>query len=463
MTQRQSSVRCTARRPHNHRPGRVKLLSCLDHLYLFRVSPDGRLLLNRFVLDGITNELVPKLEVRFHRSEQKLEPEGGVSGSGAVVLDTLAFRDTTQRPFFEPAKELTFLGQFDLDRAWFSVELLPTSEHDKHRWNFFVFTDGQLRLFSVAASTEGLVDPVDQRRVEQDPDKVDQKVTTTIAGISERIIELPGPVVEGFDSAMYHNQVSRVTKSGPQLLKESTRVMLAVPVRSPSTGATELAAVSYKVNSRGMLSEIDRSGKSTLLVGRAKEVLLPATDLDEIKLVADRTPPPTGDIAQLGESISGTLTVGPSESTNGAGTVRAGQEVRLWGTESYDGAYVARSVDSETGTFEVEVPASNGAVNGEQPTQGHWQVVEDDRSGLAFENMIASYAPTADGRLRITCVSHNLSEGDEIKIDGTKSHDGIFPITDVDDDNSFHHRPGVAGRRGRQPQHQAASRLGLRR
>ena len=145
--------------------GRVKLVSGLGFLYVFRVSAAGRLVVSRFVLDGMENELVPKLEVRFHRSAQRLVPEGGFGATGEVSLDTLAYRNTNQVPFFEPATELSFLGKFALERPWFSVELMPTAEHGKHRWTFFVAIgasdefDGEsggseleLRAVSVAAS-----------------------------------------------------------------------------------------------------------------------------------------------------------------------------------------------------------------------------------------------------------------------------------------------------------------------
>ena len=114
--------------------GRVKLVSALGHLYVFRVSPSGRLLANRFVLDGMTNEIVPKLEVRYRRSGLKLLPDGGTgSRPGQPVNDSLGSKRIDEFPFCEPAQELTFLGKFDLDKPWFSVELIATAEHGKHR------------------------------------------------------------------------------------------------------------------------------------------------------------------------------------------------------------------------------------------------------------------------------------------------------------------------------------------
>ena len=69
----------------------VQLLSVLEHLYVFRQSTEGRILVNRFVLDGMTNELVPKLEPRYRRSGQRFSPHpGSGAGSGHPAVLALA-------------------------------------------------------------------------------------------------------------------------------------------------------------------------------------------------------------------------------------------------------------------------------------------------------------------------------------------------------------------------------------
>ncbi len=440
---------------------RVALVSGLGHLYLFRVSGTNRLLLNRFVLDGMTNSLVPKLQVRFRRSGQKLVPDGGLSPTGTgATQDSLGFRDVADLPFYEPAQELGFLGEFDPDKPWFSVELLPTAEHERHRWSFFAYTGGELRLVSVAASRDGLLDPKDQTKTQQDPNKVDTTILRTIPGIVDRVLRFDGTVVDAFDSTIYHNQVERQTKAGPQLLKENTRVMLSVPIEQPGSEARAIATVSFGVNNLGQLAQIDRvADRDELLSGDVKEVLLPLTDLDEITLIADRTPPPIGGIAQLRESGNSMVSVEADVPIEGK--LRTGQQVKISGTRSYNGVYVARDVTD--GAFTIDVPAednggkpadaadpasTDGAASADgpastdgagapTPAQGSWEVLETDDRGLVFENMIASYERTENGGLTITCLSHNLDEGDEIKIEGSVRHDGVYPITAVGEDNSF--------------------------
>jgi len=51
----------------------VQVISALGHLYVFRQSKTNTLFVDRFVVDGMTNKLNRKLEVRFKRSKQKQE------------------------------------------------------------------------------------------------------------------------------------------------------------------------------------------------------------------------------------------------------------------------------------------------------------------------------------------------------------------------------------------------------
>ncbi len=423
--------------------GRVKLLSVLEHLYLFRVSAGvgaapNRLLMNRFVLDGLTNELVPKLEVRFRRSKQRLEPDGG-NKSGGVTTDSLGFRGVDQVPFYEPTQELSFLGTFDGAKPWFSVESIATAEHGHHRWNFFVYADPrttiapgsavvpQLRLVSAAVSPEGLINLKDQTAVVPDPDRPEQKMTSAITGIVDRKLKLAGTVADAFDSTLYHNQVERQTKSGPQLLKEKTRVMLTVPVDESDRDAPVVAALSFAVDSLGRLAQIDRAADSEqVLSGDVKEVLLPLSDLEDIAVIADATPPPSGRVTQISQSQ------GEQVRVHSDGPVKAelevGQQVTLRGTRSYDGVYTASSV--ENGYFEIDALFDEG-----EREQGTWEAA-DDGQGMVFENMIASYEQTKTGGLRISCHSHNVRVGDQIRISGSVAHDGDHPITNVED-NSF--------------------------
>ncbi len=129
----------------------VQLVSGLGHLFVFRQSRDGTLLADRFVLDGMTNLLVRKLEVRFKRSEQKYTPlTSGTSGASQTLktIDSLDFRNTLGAPFFEATREFCFVKH--LTDGQFSVILVPTADHHVSVWHFFVWNTETKKVESFA-------------------------------------------------------------------------------------------------------------------------------------------------------------------------------------------------------------------------------------------------------------------------------------------------------------------------
>lgn len=109
----------------------LQVVPALGHLYVFRVAPTGRILVSRFVLDGMTNQLLPKLEVRFARSKQRFTPQS-VAAAGGDTFDNLDYRDLDGNSFFEPAIELSFIGA--VGNGWFVPLLVPTAEGDRSIW-----------------------------------------------------------------------------------------------------------------------------------------------------------------------------------------------------------------------------------------------------------------------------------------------------------------------------------------
>lgn len=136
----------------------VQLVSGLGYIYVFRQSKTNTLLVDRFVLDGLTNTLTRKLEVRFKRSKQKYTPSKNQKKgeTGLLNIDSLDYRDINGNNFYEPTTELSLINH--LANGWFSVVLLQTSEQDKYRWHIFAYNDRnkQVELTTLRASEEGL-------------------------------------------------------------------------------------------------------------------------------------------------------------------------------------------------------------------------------------------------------------------------------------------------------------------
>ncbi len=255
----------------------VQLVSGLGHVYVFRQSKAGSLLVDRFVLDGLTNTLRPKLEVRFKRSRKRHEPEKPASSGGRLNFDALHFRDAQDQPFFEPTTELALVG--NLRDGWFSVVLLPTDEHEHFCWHIFAFNtvSKAVELTTLAASDDGLFRVHDGR----------------VAGIVHRkLIPLhlaPGddasppqvlPVQVGGAPVATRYDVQR-SKAGAQWLRLGTRVMLAVPTTEG------VVAIDFAAAGDGTLSRLDEDGQRALLRKSVNEVTLPPDTLEEIRASSD--------------------------------------------------------------------------------------------------------------------------------------------------------------------------------
>ncbi|NEQ88066.1 MAG: hypothetical protein F6K26_51385, partial [Moorea sp. SIO2I5] len=338
----------------------VQLVSGIGHLYVFRQSIGNKLLVNRFVLDGIKNDLIPKLEVRFKRSRQKYLPAESMKIDKAEgklnSIDSLNFRDINNQPFYEPAIELSFIE--NLQDGWFSVVLMPTIEKDVYRWNIFAYDSNQeiqkVILYSVRSSEQGLFSLKDYVFAEPDPDDPEVNKYRNIPGIIKRTLELQDDnsssltVVQGLSATAYDTQVERQTQDGMQLMREARRVMLAVPVQKGTDVIT--AALSFAVAIDGTLSQINTSPTSERLKSTNRDILLPLNTLDEVKVIGDSTPPAVGKIGAMGGNTEDKLSLKPVDTA--VDSTLEGAKVKVEGTKNVDGHYKVVSVSGDT--FEVQ-------------------------------------------------------------------------------------------------------------
>jgi hypothetical protein len=397
----------------------VQLVSALGHIYVFRQSKSNTLLVDRFVLDGMTNKLNRKLEVRFKRSKQKHTPTKNTNKgtNGLVNIDSLDFRDANGNFFYEPTTEMCSVN--NLEKGWFSVVLVPTIENDVYRWHIFAYNSQtqKVELTTIRASQEGLFDVKDYTIFEQSNETL---VARQIPGVIKRTLDISGAVVtNGLSATKYDLQQEQQTQSGEmQLIKTATKLLLAIPTDKGT------AAFSFAIAGDGTLAQIDDTPQNTILRSTQREILLPLNTLDEIKAIGDRTPPPQGVIAGLA--------VGTDEedaedlvkiSTQGAAGLENYDLVKISGTSDYQGIYRAKTVDKNT--FEIDLASSNGL--------GYWEKEDQEAGGLIFDGMITAYQKTADGKLRVTCENHGLENGDEVQIAGTDSYNNTYPVQKIDD------------------------------
>jgi Concanavalin A-like lectin/glucanases superfamily/Ricin-type beta-trefoil lectin domain-like len=406
----------------------VQLVSGLGHLYVFRQSKTDTLLVDRFVLDGMTNQLMPKYEVRFKRSKQKYQPLQTPDAQDPTLLDTMDFRDANGNFFYEPTQEISLVK--NLHQGWFAVVLVPTREHDRYRWHIFAYNKytQQVEVTSLRASEEGRFDVKDYTLMEPKPDDDDLLLPRSISGIIRQRIDMGAKVSNGLSATFYYTQSEQQQLTNPGdaqigdnstlLLKELAKVMLVMPTeRGPA------AAINFSVAQDGTLSLIDNDKPiSKTLRKTPHDVLLPLDTLDNIKAMG-RTDLPQGDIAAIARSETGQQVDFTLDRALEPGTsVKIGSEVKIESTTDYNGYYQVQAIDANT--FEVDANQVKGAI-------GRWEVLPDEET-LDFDGIITGFKQMPDGKLRVFCPNHGLDLNDEVQITGTGNYSGIYPVTKSD-------------------------------
>ncbi len=408
----------------------VQLVSGMDHLYVFRQSRRGTLLVDRFVLDAMNNVLTRKLEVRFQRSRQKYAPleEMKITAEGKLEkADSLGFRDANGNPFYEPTTELSLVE--NLTDGWFSVVLTPTAEQGEHRWHVFAYDSGtgKIVLTTLRASEEGLFAVRDYRYAKPGGGYA------TIDGVIRRTLDLRTDsnqalsVTNGFSAVKYDLQAEKQTQAGLQLVREASKIMLAVPTDQG------VAALGFSIAADGTLSRISDTPDATpeILLGEERDLLLPLNLLDKIRAFGDASPAPGGRIRGVHRSTDGDtedrlqLKV-PKQDRAALRELRRGDLVDVEHSATADGLYSVTKIDNET--FVAHAGAAKAA-------RGDWEKVDEEEGGLVFDGLITAYSRKASDKLQVRAVNHGLETGDEVQITGTPSLDGRYPVRAIDADS----------------------------
>ncbi|VXD25271.1 LamG-like jellyroll fold domain-containing protein [Planktothrix paucivesiculata] len=407
----------------------VQLVSGLGHIYVFRQSKTNTLLVDRFVLDGMTNTLNRKLEVRYQQSRKKYEPfkaNKNSQGIGISSFDSLNFQDKDKKKFYEPTTEISIVN--NLFNGWFSVVLLPTNELDKYRWHIFAYNRDtkKVEIISILASEEGLFDVKDSTVFDPKPGEPSVLLPRRIPGIIRRSLELNDDkgkilkIVNGLSATKYDVQSEILTQDNQtQLIKDATKIMLVIPTDQGNT-----VALSFAAAKDGTLSQISEDENSQILRSNNRYVLLPLNTLDEIKAIGDSTPPATGTIAGMARTEGDRIQITSAQAV----TLNPGDNVKIQGTTHYNGYHVVQKINDNT--FEIEAKWVDG--NSENWQVGTWEELPSEQSGLVFDGIITAFERTVEGKLMITSPNHGLDSGDGVQISGTQGYDDTYPVTEVD-------------------------------
>ena len=284
----------------------VQLVSHDGHVYVFRQSTSHQLLVDRFVLDGMTNTLTPKLEVRYKRSRQRYAPaeDMKIGGTGKEQrldgADSFDFRDVEGKPFFEPTMVVCerFVGSVDLGR--FAVIVTPTAEPGTFRWHF-AWPSGAstMTLLSIRSGVTQIFDVTDQRFRWTDP-LTGQAKTEHVPGVIVRTIDLRAEgsalaIIGAPALVTYDVQHEAETDAGVQFVRDASKVLLTVPTDRG------VAALSFAIGLDGTLAQIGPQ-VITPIIAEPRAVALPNDVLDTVRALAAGQSVPAGGIAQMSRS-----------------------------------------------------------------------------------------------------------------------------------------------------------------
>ncbi len=200
----------------------VQLVSHDGFVYVFRQSTRKTLLVDRFILDGMTNTLVPKLEVRYKRSRQRYKPQKSMkitSGGQLESVDTLDFRDMQNQPFYEPTTEICPNLLNSVEEGWFGVIVTNTTEQENYRWHIFACRKDNptaITVLSLRAGSEQIFDVKDRWFRTFDP-LLESAIFDSIPGVIERNVNLqtidstPLTVTQGLAVVRYDVQREQQT------------------------------------------------------------------------------------------------------------------------------------------------------------------------------------------------------------------------------------------------------------
>lgn len=243
-----------------------RIISDDKFLYLFRVSTNNTLYLDRFVLiqtsgaDPNADEgqvvppqynLDPIWEVRYQRS--------GLLDTPAGPKDSLSYRDVNGDPFIEPTTEIVELGP--VTSGNFTVLMVPSVQDGGNRWQFFMAntTDNTVKAISFVQLENGLPDfNLEAAQIVK---------YTPLLGLTAG--SAPLTCTGGIDAALYGEQEpADPTDPDAGTLKRTARVMVAIPVSAAAQGlAAATAILDYGLASHGTIPPIPAALLSPLIDG----------------------------------------------------------------------------------------------------------------------------------------------------------------------------------------------------
>ena len=404
----------------------VQVVSHREQVYVFRLSrKNGHILVDRYILNGLTNELLPKLEVRFKRSRKKYEANARMKIVNGKLqgVDSLDFRDANDLPFAEPCRQLSFLRN-SLGRQ-FAVAVVPTTNKDVDRWHFFLpkrdpSKGDYIEGIAIRSDSNGEFILEDQLVIDPAEDENARPLIRSIPGLVSRqfLLQWANQLGKGLAATSFNIQIEQETKNGPQLLKGVTKMLLTF-----TTNNGQLGALSFALSSDGLLSLLDAQTDALDEMRKAKKktVFLPINHLENIRAIGLQAPLPSGQLIKM-ERGDGDLVVIHNQKPHGLSHF---DQVSISDSRSYNGHYTVTKIDDNT--FSIEKTWIKDEA-------GQWELIPDDKdTGLVFEGLITGIEEKEDKVIFTTALDHGLETNLDVLIKNHEALDGDFEVSKLDD------------------------------
>ncbi|MEO0790349.1 MAG: LamG-like jellyroll fold domain-containing protein, partial [Bacteroidota bacterium] len=401
----------------------VQVVSHREAIYVFRIHrKSNRVLVDRFILNGLTNELMPKLEVRYKRSRQKHKANAKMKIVNGRLegLDSLDFRDANDLPFSEPTKEFHFMEI--TDHSQFAVCVVPTTDKDVDRWHFFLPSAkdgvGIVRAVSVRSNRHGEFLLDDQLVIDPAEDENAETVVRSIPSVVEQQFKLTERLGRGIAATNFHIQTEQATKGGPQLIKGAARLLLAF-----NTSQGRLGTLSFGLSTDGLLSYINPHADEQIELrpSKRRSVFLPVRHMEEVVALGRAEPLPNGKVSAVSRGEHDKTVVHTKE-VHG---LEAEDQVELNGQQNFNGKYVVRKLSDNKFSLEQ---------NWENTELGDWQLLpKDPEKGLAFEGLITHIEQVGEEIHFSTALDHGLEDELDVLIKHHQALAGQFEVSPIDE------------------------------
>ena len=205
-----------------------------SHIYLFRISENNTIYMNRYVLSIADYSINPAWETRYRRSGKTDYPKSN--------KDTFGYKDMDDNTFLEPTFEFTNIRTATLLQP--TIFLTENYSNEEKIWNIVTIASDQrgINFYSIPRAANGLPD-------------LAQKISNSEGNIiPDQTLNLGDYQIQNSISSLLFCRQEKINKDSKEKLQRTLRVMLSCPLLKEQSG--NLAVFDLAVANDGSLVTI---------------------------------------------------------------------------------------------------------------------------------------------------------------------------------------------------------------